>query len=61
MMEIPPSSMIKESDISYDFTNNKNYIYFEIKEENIRPGNIIIGLWYSGGVYLWSWHIWVTN
>lgn len=57
------SEILKESDITYNFrTNaNDNYIYFEIKEENIRPGNILIGLYYSGGFYVWSWNIWVTN
>ena len=52
--------ILKESDITYNFAQN-NYIFFEIKEENIRPGNILIGLYHSGGAYLWSWHIWVTN
>ena len=55
--------ILKQSDITYNFRTNSsdNYVYFEIKEENIRPGNILIGLRYNGGIYLWSWHIWVTN
>ena len=60
------TDILKESDITYNFrTNaNDNYIYFEIKEENIRPGNILLGLYYTGNTgpfYVWSWNIWVTN
>ena len=54
------TQILDETDITYNFTND-NYIKFEIKQADIRPGNILIGLYYSGGFYIWSWNIWVTN
>ena len=43
-----------------DISSDGSYIRFEIKEENIRPGNIVIAL-RNGSTIVWSWHIWVTD
>ena len=54
------TDILEETDLSKGA--NDNYIYFEVKPENIRPGNILIGLWYAPeSFYVWSWHIWVTD
>lgn len=42
-------------------SGSSNSIKFEIKEEDIRPGNVLLGLWFDGGFFIWSWHIWITN
>lgn len=54
------TDILDETDLSRGVDDN--YIYFEVKPENIRPGNILIGLWYTpDSHYVWSWHIWVTD
>ena len=36
------------------------YLVFSIKQEDIKPGNIVIALYDKGkGEILWSWHLWV--
>ena len=44
-----------------DISVSGNYIFFEIKKEKIRPGNILLAARNSSGTIVWSWHIWVTN
>ena len=41
-------------------TPSTNYLFFEIKKENIKNGNAVIGLKVNGTI-VWSWHIWVTD
>ena len=54
------TDIIEETDLSKDANNN--YIYFDVKPANIRPGNVLIGLYHTpGSQYVWSWHIWVTD
>ena len=48
--------ILLDSDISVD----ANYVYFEIKSERIRPGNILLAARQNGTI-VWSWHIWVTE
>ena len=53
--------ILMEEDIIKPTASDQS-IKFEIKQENIRPGNILIGLWYvPGSHFVWSWNIWVTN
>ena len=51
--------ILLDSDIS--LSSDGKYIRFEIKEERIRPGNIVLALRNASGTILWSWHIWVTE
>ena len=52
--------ILLDEDIS--ISSDGKYILFEIKKNNIRPGNICLALRYgSGHTILWSWHIWVTE
>ncbi len=48
--------ILLDSDISVD----ADYVYFEIKSENIRPGNILLAA-RKNGTIVWSWHLWVTE
>ena len=48
--------IIKDADVSID----GNYVKFDVKRQNIRPGNVIIAV-RSGSTIVWSWHIWVTE
>lgn len=45
---------------SSDLFIDGDYVKFEIKSENIRPGNILIAV-KKGSDIVWSWHIWVTE
>ena len=49
--------ILLDSDISI----SDNYVKFQIKEANIRPGNIVVAARTSNGTILWSWHLWVTE
>ena len=49
--------IIKDADVSVD----GNYIKFEVKRANIRPGNVVIAARKSDGTIVWSWHIWITE
>ena len=48
--------ILLDSDISI----SGDYVRFEIKNERIRPGNILLAA-RKNGVIVWSWHIWVTE
>ena len=48
--------ILLDDDISVD----ADYVYFEIKSENIRPGNIVLAA-RKNGTIVWSWHLWVTE
>lgn len=48
--------ILLDSDISI----SGDYIKFEIRNERIRPGNILLAA-RKDGVIVWSWHIWVTE
>lgn len=48
--------ILRDADISVD----ADYVYFEIKSENIRPGNVLIAA-RKNGTIVWSWHLWVTE
>ena len=48
--------ILLDDDISVD----ADYVYFEIKSERIRPGNILLAARQNGTI-VWSWHIWVTE
>lgn len=37
------------------------YVMFEVKADNLTPGNAVIAVKNSSGTILWSWHIWVTD
>ena len=37
------------------------YVMFEVKADNLTPGNAVIAVRNSGGTILWSWHLWVTD
>ena len=37
------------------------YIAFEIDEENVKPGNMVVSVLDGDGIVMWSWHIWVTH
>ena len=50
------SQILLDTDISV----SGNYIFFEIKKDNIRPGNIVLAA-RSGSTIVWSWHLWVTE
>lgn len=51
------TQILLDSDISVA----NHYIYFEIKPENIRPGNIVLAARDAGNTIVWSWHLWVTE
>lgn len=57
--------IVKDSDISILTSKpsagaiNCEYLQFEIKRENIKPGNVMIALRDANNKILWSWHIWV--
>ena len=44
-----------------DVSVDGNYIKFEIKKDNIRPGNILLAARNASGTIVWSWHLWVTD
>lgn len=44
-----------------DISISSDYIRFEIKEEYIRPGNILLAARNASGTIVWSWHLWVTE
>lgn len=44
-----------------DLSINGNYLDFEIKKDNIRPGNIVVAARNASNVIVWSWHLWVTE
>ena len=48
--------ILLDSDISVD----EDFVYFEIKSERIRPGNILLAA-RKNGTIVWSWHLWVTE
>ena len=35
------------------------YLEFSISQDDIKPGNVVIGLKDGNGKVLWSWHIWI--
>ena len=49
--------IVLDSDISI----SNNYVKFQVREANIRPGNVLIAARNSSGTILWSWHIWLTE
>ena len=57
--------IVKDSDISILTTKpsagavNCAYLQFRIRQENIKPGNVVIALRDASNKILWSWHIWV--
>jgi len=51
--------LITPSSIRLD--DNKEYLLFDIGEENIGQGNAIMALLDDNGTIMWSWHIWVTT
>ena len=44
-----------------DIDVDQDFVYFEIKSERIRPGNILLAARDANGTIVWSWHIWVTE
>lgn len=45
-----------------DVTYTDNYITFNVNKSKIYQGNAVIGLYDKvRNVYMWSWHIWITN
>ena len=44
-----------------DISVSGNYLKFEIKKEQIRPGNIVLAARNASGTIVWSWHLWVTE
>ncbi|MBR0301221.1 MAG: fimbrillin family protein [Bacteroidales bacterium] len=44
-----------------DLAINGDYLDFEIKKDNIRPGNIVVAVRNASDVIVWSWHLWVTE
>ena len=58
------NNIIRSSSVSLIESNN--WVKFEIRPEDIKPGNIIIAVKCTAGTALtneivWSWHIWVTD
>ena len=43
-----------------ELSDDKKFIKFEIKRDNIEQGNAVIAV-KDGSDIMWSWHIWVTN
>ena len=48
--------LIKASSVQY----NNRYISFEVQEEDICQGNVLLAIM-DGDKVAWSWHIWVTD
>lgn len=44
-----------------ELSDDKKFIKFEIKRDNIEQGNAVIAVKDGSGKIMWSWHIWVTN
>ena len=44
-----------------ELSDDKKFIKFEIKRDNIEQGNAVIAVKDENGKIMWSWHIWVTN
>ena len=44
-----------------DISVSGNYIKFTIREDKIRPGNIVLAARNASGTIVWSWHLWVTE
>lgn len=44
-----------------ELSDDKKFIKFEIKRDNIEQGNAVIAVKDGSGNIMWSWHIWVTN
>lgn len=42
-------------------TGNSYQDYFEVKVKNGVQGNVVLGVRRPGDVYLWSWHLWITD
>ena len=48
------------TNVSYD--SSTKYVSFTVNRDKIYQGNAVIGLYDKvKGVYMWSWHIWMTN
>lgn len=42
--------------------SNRDFIWFKIDADKIKPGNLLIAMrGNSGGYILWSWHIWIPG
>lgn len=42
-------------------TGNSYQDYFEVKVNNGVQGNVVLGVRRPGDVYLWTWHLWITD
>ena len=60
IVETSPTEDIDNTDPEGDYSGYKQYLKFSIREENVRPANILLAVKNSQGTILWSWHIWVT-
>lgn len=49
--------LISDVKLSADGRN----LTFSVSKESIQQGNAIVGIRDSGGSFIWSWHIWVTD
>lgn len=50
-------NLISDVKLSADGRN----LTFSVPKESIQQGNAIVGIRDSGGSFIWSWHIWVTE
>lgn len=44
---------------SVKLSDDGDYLCFEIKQEDVQPGNVLLAVYDADGI-AWSWHIWVT-
>ena len=51
-------NIVRSNSVKLDDTK-ENYLLFEIRKEDIQPGNLVLAV-KDGADIAWSWHIWVT-
>ena len=51
-----PFEMITDLYISED----NQYIYFNVDQATIAPGNAVVAIKDENGVIMWSWHLWIS-
>ena len=52
-----PSGIIKNVSMEV----SEEFIYFEVDDQNIKPGNFLIATFNDDDDCCWSWHIWITD
>ena len=52
-----PSGIIK----NVEMNSSEEFIYFEVDEDAVKPGNFLMATFNDDDDCCWSWHIWITD